>query len=69
MYSRVETGLHALSWSSGSYPLYKKSGFYIGSGVLTMESGCDQSDKLSVLDGDVEVNMSVFQLFVTVLVQ
>ena len=34
-----------------------------------MESGCDQSDKLSVLDGDVEVNMSVFQLFVTVLVQ
>ena len=32
-----------------------------------MESGRDQSDKLSVLDGDVEVYMSVFHLFVTVL--
>ena len=32
-----------------------------------MESDPDQSHKLSVLDGDVEVHMSVFQLFGTVL--
>ena len=32
-----------------------------------MESGHDQSDKLSVLDGDVEVYMSVFQLLGIVL--
>ena len=66
IHTRVETRSghlsHILSDSSRSYPLYKMGLPWILHWI-TMASGCDQSDELSMLDGD--DGLKIFSKWVT----